>query len=84
MHQPIDDMILVLGIPIAVFSAVLVVKIFEEFVVDCRHDFSEWCSYPDEHAYVQQKQCKKCQFVFTYQERKIGHEQHQHNNVHKE
>jgi hypothetical protein len=32
---------------------------------------------------VQQKQCKKCQFVFTYQERKIGHEQHQHNDVHK-
>jgi hypothetical protein len=32
---------------------------------------------------VQQKQCKKCQFVFTYQERKIGHEQRQHNDVHK-
>lgn len=66
----------------AVYTYV-VAGVIDHFRTDCKHEYGDWCSYPDEHAYVQQKQCKKCQFTYTYQERKIGHEQHQHNNVHK-
>ena len=78
-----NDVLLFLTGPVLVICAVAVVTVFEYFRTECKHEYGEWCSYPDEHAYVQQKQCKKCQFTYTYQERKIGHEQHQHNNVHK-
>lgn len=69
-----NDMFLVVFLPIVVVLLGAIYTVIEKRVDDCKHDFSEWCSYPDEHAYVQQKQCKKCQFVFTYQERKIGHD----------
>ena len=78
-----NDLWLMLLGPVLIAGIAGFVWLFDHFFGDCQHDFSEWCSYPDEHAYVQQKQCKKCQFVFTYQERKIGHEQHQHHNLHK-
>ena len=66
-----DDMMLVFGVPFAIFCAVAVIKVFEELIVDCRHDYDEWQSWTTEHAYVQQKQCKKCKYIFTYQERKM-------------
>ena len=70
-----NDVLLFLTGPVLIIACVVIANVIESVRTDCKHDFSEWHSYPDEHAYVQQKQCKKCQFVFTYQERKIGHEQ---------
>lgn len=70
-----NDMFLVLGIPLAVFCAVVVVKVFEELIVDCRHEYDEWQSWTTEHAYVQQKQCKKCKYIYTHQLRKMGQEE---------
>jgi len=77
-----NDVLLFLIGPVLVLTGIVVIAVFEYFRSECRHDYDEWYSFPSEHSYVQQKQCKKCKFIYTYQERKMGHEQHQHNNVH--
>ena len=76
-----NDMLLFLTGPVLVICAVAIAAVFEYFRNECRHDYDEWQPCSNEHAYVQQKQCKKCKFIYTYQERKIGHE---HNCVHKD
>lgn len=57
-----NDLLLVFGIPIAVFSAVLVVYAFESLIVECRHDFGMWETIEpkNESVYIQQRFCKKC------------------------
>ena len=69
-----SDMFLFSIGPMLIIIGVVIASIIDHFRSECRHEYSDWHSYPDEHAYVQQKQCKKCQFVYTYQERKIGHD----------
>ncbi len=76
-----NDMFLFLMGPVLVICGVAVAAVFEYFRSECRHDYDDWEPFQSEHAYVQQKQCKKCKFIYTYQERKIGHE---HQCVHKE
>ena len=76
-----NDMLLFLTGPVLVICAVAIAAIFEYFRNECRHDYDEWYLFSNEHAYVQHRQCKKCKFIYTYQERKIGHE---HNCVHKD
>ena len=71
-----NDMLLFLTGPVLVICGVAVAAIWEYFRIDCKHEYGDWYSFPSEHSYVQQRQCKKCQFTYTYQERKIGHEQH--------
>ena len=79
-----NDMFLVVFLPIVVILLGAIFTVIERRAVDdCKHEYSDWYPYITEHAYVQQKQCKKCQFIYTYQERKIGHERHQHHDVHK-
>jgi len=75
-----DDLLLVALIPTIVILIWVVCLMYEHYSVDCRHDYDEWQPWSTEHAYVQQKQCKKCKFIYTYQERKMGHE---HHDVHK-
>lgn len=70
-----SDVFLFLIGPLLVLTAVIVAKLIDYRWPECRHDYGDWYSFPSEHSYVQQRQCKKCQFVYTYQERKIGHEQ---------
>jgi len=69
-----SDMFLFLTGPVLVICAVAVAAIWEHFRSECRHEYSDWHNFTTEHAYVQQKQCIKCQYVFTYQERKLGHD----------
>ena len=76
-----NDMLLFLTGPVLVICAVAVVAIFEYFRTDCKHEYGDWQQWITDHAYVQQRECKKCKFIYTYQERKIGHE---HKPVHKE
>jgi hypothetical protein len=76
-----NDVLLFLTGPVLVLVAVVAAKIIEHHTTECRHDYDDWEPCSTEHAYVQQKQCKKCKFIYTYQERKIGHE---HQCVHKE
>ena len=78
-----NDVFLALLGPVLIIVGVVVGGVIDHFRTDCKHEYGDWYSFPSEHSYVQQRQCKKCQFTYTYQERKIGHEQHQHNNVHK-
>jgi len=69
-----DDLLLVASIPTIVILVWVVCLMYEHYSVDCQHDYSDWHNFTTEHAYVQQKQCKKCQYLFTYQERKLGHD----------
>ena len=77
----LNDLLLVALLPAIIILVWVGCLIYEHYSTDCRHEYDEWYSFPSEHSYVQQKQCKKCKFVYTYQERKIGHE---HNCVHKD
>ncbi len=70
-----DDLLLIASIPTIVILIWVGCLIYEHYSTDCRHDYDEWYFFSHEHAYVQQKQCKKCKFVYIYQERKLGHEQ---------
>ena len=76
-----NDLLLVALLPAIIILVWVGCLIYEHYSTDCRHDYDDWEPFQSEHAYVQQKQCKKCKFIYTYQERKIGHE---HNCVHKE
>ena len=73
-----NDMFLVVFLPIVVVLLGAIFTIIERRgerrVSDCNHEYDEWQHWVTDHAYVQQKQCKKCKFIFTYQERKIGHD----------
>lgn len=69
-----NDLWLMLIGPVLFAGVAGFVWLFDHFFGDCRHDFDEWEPCSTEHAYVQQKQCKKCKFIFTYQERKLGHD----------
>ena len=55
-------MFLIVGIPLAVFSAVLVVYAFETLIVECRHKWGMWETIEpkNESVYIQQRFCKKC------------------------
>ena len=57
-----NDMLLVLGIPLAVFCAVVVIYAFEELIVECRHKWGMWETIEpkNESVYIQQRFCKKC------------------------
>jgi len=57
-----NDILLVFGIPTAIFCAVLVVKVFEELIVECRHKFGAWETIEpkNESVYIQQRFCRKC------------------------
>jgi hypothetical protein len=70
-----NDMLLVMLLPIVIVLLGAIYTVIDRRAEDCKHDYSDWHNFTTEHAYVQQKQCKKCQYVFTYQERKMGHEQ---------
>jgi len=75
-----NDLFLVVFLPIVVVLLCAIYAAIDKHVDGCWHDYDEWQSWTTEHAYVQQKQCKKCKYIFTYQERKMGHE---HHDVHK-
>ena len=57
-----DDVMLVFGIPLAIFCAVAAVKVFEELIVECRHKWGCWETIEpkNESVYIQQRFCKKC------------------------
>ena len=76
-----NDILLVALAPILVILGWMFFLIYEHYSTDCRHEYGDWESFSDEHAYIQQKQCKKCKFIYTYQERKMGHENHR---IHKD
>ena len=76
-----NDLLLVALLPGIVILVWVGCLIYEHYSTDCRHEYGDWFFHMTDYAYVQQKQCKKCQFTYTYQERKIGHE---YKHVHKE
>ena len=69
-----NDMFLVVFLPIVIVLLGAIFTVIERRVSDCNHEYDEWQHWVTDHAYVQQKQCKKCKFICTYQERKIGHD----------
>lgn len=71
-----NDVFLALLGPVLIIACVLISHVIDKVRTDCNHEYGDWYSFPSEHSYVQQRQCKKCQFIYTYQERKIGHEHH--------
>jgi len=66
-----NDLWLMLVGPVLFVGVAAFVWLLDHFFGDCRHDYGDWQSWSTDHAYVQQKQCKKCQFVYTYQEKKL-------------
>ena len=67
-----NDVILALIAPALVVVGVAFLKSIEHFWPECRHDYGDWDGSETEFAFIQQRKCKKCQFVYTYQERKIN------------
>lgn len=57
-----NDMLLVIGIPIAIFFAVFAMRLIDVFFVECFHNFGSWVVIDpkNESVFIQQRFCKKC------------------------
>ena len=80
-----NDIFLVFTIPILVVLLGAIYKLLDSYfeskdsnTSNCKHEYSEWNAFTTEYAYVQQKQCNKCKYVYTYQLRKITKDEEAH------
>jgi len=57
-----NDMLLVVGIPIALFCVVFAIKLVDVFAVECFHKWGSWVVIEpkNESVFIQQRFCKKC------------------------
>ena len=57
-----NDLLLVVGIPIALFCVVFAAKLVDVFVVECFHNWGPWVVIDpkNEAVFVQQRFCRKC------------------------
>jgi hypothetical protein len=67
----VNDLWLMLVGPVLFAGVAGFVWLLDHFFGDCRHDFDNWEPWSTAHAYVQQRQCKKCGYIQTEQFKKI-------------
>ena len=74
-EKMIDDLFLVVYLPILVVLLGAIYNIFDKRNVDCKHEWGTWEREKDtEFAVVQARICKKCQMHQIHQTRKLCHE----------
>ena len=62
MNDPLNDLFLVLGIPVMVVLVGALYKLLDVFAVDCFHKWGMWQTIEpkNESIYIQQRFCTKC------------------------